>query len=192
MLQGANGSGKTTLIRMLSGLLQPTAGSIFINDDTFNKIDNENYRSKIGSIIQGETPFEGTILENITFNNPKVRQEDIRWALDSVQLTDFIKTLPEGLNTKIFPEGKQLSSSNAQKVLLARSIVHRPSVLFYEDPTDRMDAEAAAALIDFIFSDRNPWTVIVSSANPYWQARSTRQITMDNGKITEDKINYHA
>ncbi|MGV3459754.1 MAG: peptidase domain-containing ABC transporter [Flavobacterium sp.] len=188
LLQGANGSGKTTLIRLLSGLLQPTSGSIFVNDDTVTKIDNASYRSKIGSIIQGETPFEGTILENITFNNPAVSKEDIRWALDSVQLADFIKTLPEGLNTRIFPEGKQLSSSNAQKVLLARSIVHRPSILFYEDPTDRMDTQTAAALIDFIFAKENPWTVVVSSANPHWQTGSTRQVTMENGKITEDKV----
>ena len=186
LLLGNNGSGKTTLIRILSGLLQPASGALYINDDTFRKIDISSYRSKIGSVIQGESPFEGTILENITFNDPSISVDDLKWALDSVQLTPFIKTLPDGLATKIFPEGKQLSSSNAQKILLARSIVRRPSLLFYEDPTDRMDSAAAAALIDFIFSKDNPWTVIVSSANPHWQARATRQITMENGKIVND------
>lgn len=187
LLRGNNGSGKTTLIRILSGLLQPASGALYINDDTFRKIDPASYRFRIGSIIQGETPFEGTILENITFNDPSISKEDLKWALDSVQLTPFIKTLPDGLDTKIFPEGKQLSSSNAQKILLARSIIRRPSLLFYEDPTDRMDSAAAAALIDFIFSGDNPWTVIVSSANPYWQAGATRQIIMENGKIVADK-----
>jgi ABC-type bacteriocin/lantibiotic exporter with double-glycine peptidase domain len=186
LVLGNNGSGKTTLIRILSGLLQPGSGALYINDDTFRKIDASAYRSRIGSVIQGETPFEGTILENITFNDPSISMGDLKWALDSVQLTPFIKNLPEGLDTKIFPEGKQLSSSNAQKILLARSIVRKPLLLFYEDPTDRMDSTAAAALIDFIFSKDNPWTVIVSSANPHWQARATRQITMDNGKIVTD------
>lgn len=186
LLKGNNGSGKTTLIRVLSGLLQPTSGTLSLNDGSFVKICSTDYRARIGCIIQGETPFEGTILENITFNDPSIQPDDLRWALDAVQLTSFIKSLPEGLDTKIFPEGKQLSSSNAQKILLARSIVHRPSILFYEDPTDRMDKEAATALIDFIFSPDNPWTVIVSSANLHWQAKATRRITMENGKIIND------
>jgi ABC-type bacteriocin/lantibiotic exporter with double-glycine peptidase domain len=136
IIDGENGSGKTTLIRVLSGLLHPTSGNFFINDDTFKKIDIKQYRSRTGSIIQGETPFEGTILENITFNDKSISTEDIKWALDGVQLTDYIKKLPKGLDTKIFPEGKELSSSNAQKILLARSIIHKPNILFYEEPTD--------------------------------------------------------
>ncbi|MEL1245019.1 ATP-binding cassette domain-containing protein [Flavobacterium sp. DGU11] len=187
LLQGNNGAGKTTLIRVLSGLLQPTSGALSINDDSLVKIDPSSYRARIGCIVQGETPFEGTIRENITFNNPAIGIADVRWALDAVQLTDYIKSLPDGLDTKIYPEGRQLSSSNAQKILLARSIVHRPSILFYEDPTDRMDKDAAEAIIKFIFSGKNPWTVVVSSANIHWESRATRQIIMENGKIVNDQ-----
>jgi ABC-type bacteriocin/lantibiotic exporter with double-glycine peptidase domain len=185
-LEGLNGSGKTTLIRILSGLLQPTSGSFYINDDTYRKIDLEQYRSQISTIIIGETPFEGTILENITFNNPLISQEDLKWAIDSVNLGDFIKSLPKGLDTKIYPEGKQLSSSNAQKVLLARSIINRPKILFYEDALDKMDHDAAKEVIDFITSKENKWTLIVSSKNDYWKQKCTRNITMSDGKIIKD------
>jgi ABC-type bacteriocin/lantibiotic exporter with double-glycine peptidase domain len=185
-LEGDNGSGKTTLIRILSGLLQPTSGTFFINDDTYRKIDLQQYRSQIGTIINGETPFEGTILENITFNNPSISQEDIKWAIESVKLGSFIKSLPEGLDTKIFPEGRQLSSSNAQKILLARSIINKPKILFYEDALDRMDAPIAKEIIDFLTSSENKWTLIVSSKNPYWKEKCTRKITMQEGKISND------
>lgn len=186
IIDGENGSGKTTLIRVLSGLLHPTSGNFFINDDTFRKIDIKQYRSRIGSIIQGETPFEGTILENITFNDKSISTEDLKWALDAVQLTNFIKTLPKGLDTKIFPEGKELSSSNAQKILLARSIIHKPNILFYEEPTDKMDVKAANEIIDFITNEKNKWTVIVSSQNPHWLTKCTREITMQKGTILSD------
>jgi len=186
LLDGDNGSGKTTLIRILSGFIQPTSGGFFINDDTYRKIDLQQYRSQIETIINGETPFEGTILENITYNNPAITQEDIKWAIESVKLGSFIKSLPKGLDTKIFPEGKQLSSSNAQKILLARSIVNKPKILFYEDALDRMDADVAKEIIDFLTSSENKWTLIVSSKNPYWKEKCTRKITMEEGKISND------
>ncbi|WP_396195335.1 peptidase domain-containing ABC transporter [Flavobacterium sp.] len=185
-LDGNNGSGKTTLIRILSGLINPTSGAFYINDDTYRKIDLEQYRSQISTIIIGETPFEGTILENITFNNPLISQDDLKWAIDSVKLGDFIKSLPKGLETKIYPEGKQLSSSNAQKILLARSIINRPKILFYEDALDKMDNDAAKEVIDFITSKENKWTLIVSSKNDYWKQKCTRKITMSEGKIIND------
>ena len=189
VIDGENGSGKTTLIRILSGLLQKTSGAFYINDDTFKKIDLKQYRSQIGSIISSETPFEGTLLENITFNDKNISTENLKWALDSVQLSPFIKSLPKGLDTRIFPEGKQLSSSNAQKLLLARSIVHKPKILFYEDPTDKMDEKVANEIIDFITSEKNNWTIIVSSKNPYWRTKCNRRIIMQNGTIQLDLKN---
>ncbi|AWA30324.1 ABC transporter ATP-binding protein/permease [Flavobacterium magnum] len=187
LLRGENGSGKTTLLRVLSGLLEPSFGAVFINDDTYKKMDLAQYRSHIGVIIHGETPFEGSVLENITFNNPDVMHEDVKWAIEAVGLGGFIKSLPKGLETRIHPEGHQLTSSNAQKILLARSIVTRPRILFYEDPTDKMDDGAARDIIDFITDARHPWTVMVSSRNPYWEAHSSRVITMQQGQIVEDK-----
>ncbi|WNM19217.1 peptidase domain-containing ABC transporter [Flavobacterium capsici] len=186
LLKGNNGSGKTTLIRILCGLLKPSSGSLFINDDTYQKIDLEQYRSQIGTIIIGETPFEGTVLENITFNNPSISQENIKWAIESVKLGDFIKSLPKGLETKIFPEGKQLSSSNSQKILLARNIINKPKILFLEEPFDKMDNQVAEELIDFITSKENNWSILISSKNPYWEQKCNRIITMSEGKIIND------
>ncbi|HAH54887.1 MAG TPA: ABC transporter ATP-binding protein/permease [Flavobacterium sp.] len=185
-LEGDNGSGKTTLLRTLSGFMQPTMGSFFINDDTYRKIDINHYRTQIGTIIHGETPFEGTVLENITFNNPLITNEDLKWAIDSAKLGDYIKSLPEGLDTKIFPDGRQLSSSNAQKIVLARSIINKPKILFYEDPLDKMDEAATNQIIDFLTDSKNKWTLIVSSKNDYWKQKCNRKITMKEGKIIAD------
>ena len=188
LISGENGAGKTTLIRILSGLLQPTFGTFFINDDSYRKIDYAQYRLQIGTIIQGETPFEGTILENITFNNPNITTEDLKWALDGVQLSSYIKTLPNGLDTMIFPEGKQLSSSNAQKILMARSIINRPKILFYEDPLDKVNSEVSKEIIDFITKPNHKWTIVIATKNDYWKQKCTRTITLEDGKIIADNL----
>ncbi|WP_438861432.1 ATP-binding cassette domain-containing protein [Flavobacterium adhaerens] len=188
-LDGKNGSGKTTLIRILSGLLQQTAGSFYINDDSFKKINLKQYRSQIGCIINGETPFEGSIRDNITFNNPNIDSDNLKWAINGLQMSRFIKSLPNGLETSIYPEAKQISSSNVKKILLARSIIHKPKILFYEDPTDTMDENVANEIIDFLTSKEHRWTIVVSSKNPYWKTKCNRVITMEDGKIISDSKN---
>jgi len=188
ILNGKNGAGKTTMIRILAGLLSPTSGAFFVNDDTFRKINLEQYRSQVATIIQGETPFEGTLLENLTFNDPLVSEDDVRWAVEATQLMPYFRTLPNGLDTELLQDGGQLSSSNAQKILIARSIVRKPKVLFYEDPTDRMDDDAARKIIDFICEPQHKWTIVVTSKNPYWREKMSRSITMDQGKIINDQI----
>lgn len=185
-LSGNNGSGKTTLIRLLSGILVPTSGKIYINDESLDTINLNQYRCHIGSIIQGETLFEGTILENITFKNDDIPSEDLKWILNGVQLSSVIKKLPKGLETKIYPNDHLLSSSDAQKILLARSMVNKPSILFYEDPTHAMDTNTAKEVIDFILHENQDWTVVVTSKNEYWKSNCNREIFMDNGTIKLD------
>lgn len=185
-IDGENGSGKSTFTRILAGLLQPTSGRFFINDDIYRKIDLANYRSQIGTILQNETPFEGTILENITLNDPTISFDDVKWALENVQLASYIQKLPEGLQTRIYPEGKQLSSSHAQKILLARSIIHKPKILFFEDPINKTDEDAARKIIDFLTDSKNKWTLIVSAKDDYWKTKCNRNITLHKGKIVAD------
>jgi ABC-type bacteriocin/lantibiotic exporter with double-glycine peptidase domain len=185
-LDGINGSGKTTFLRILAGLIQTDTNSIYINDENYKRINIAQYRSQIGIVTAEQSTFEGTIYENITFNNKLIQPERLRWVLEKVKLTEEIKKLSAGLDEIILADGKQLPSSTTQKILLARAIINYPAILFLEAPFDKMDKEQANEIIDFIVSKENNWTVIVTSKNDYWKEKCERIITLDQGQIISD------
>lgn len=186
LIDGDNGAGKTTLIRMLSGLYEPTKGNLIINNDSINKMSINQYRNHFGSILTGETLFEGTLLENICFNTKNIDADKLKWALDGVQLTPFIKLLPLGLQTAITSDGIQLSSSNIQKILLARAILNNPRILFLENALDKTDIETSKKIIDFLVDPTHNWTIIAVSKNKYYKEKCDRIVTIEKGTIAND------
>ena len=183
---GVNNSGKTTLVRLLSGYLVPSSGIIYMNESVMKRSESGYYKNYTGLVMQDDTLFEGSLLENLTFNNPKVSNEDIKWALDAVGLTVIVKRLPNGLDTIINSDGRHLTRSVIQKILIARAIISRPKVLFLEEPTISMDPSASRQIIDFLVSPENSWTIIVSSIDEYWKKACNREIDMNNGEIVRD------
>jgi ABC-type bacteriocin/lantibiotic exporter with double-glycine peptidase domain len=183
LIQGENGSGKTTLIRLLSRLIEPSAGTIFINNTNYKKFSFEEYRSKIGIITLKDTTFEGTILENITCSCPEVTMKDVSEILEKLDLTKLIKSLPLGLETPLISEGKQVNSSAIQKILLARVLVAKPKILFLEEPVDKLDKKTAGKVIDMLTDASQPWTLVVISKSKYWKEKCNKIITLEKGKI---------
>lgn len=178
VLKGENGSGKTTLLRLLARLFEPTSGTLYINNTNSKLLSLEEYRSKIGFIALNESPFDGTIYENITNNNPNLTLDQVHTVLEQVKLTETIKNLPKGLNTHLFPQGKQINSSVIQKIMLARCIITNPKLLFLEDPIDKADETTAKEIIDFLTSPANKWTLVVVAKHPYWEEKCNKTISL--------------
>ncbi|MCM4162919.1 MULTISPECIES: peptidase domain-containing ABC transporter [unclassified Arenibacter] len=183
LILGANGSGKTTLLRLISGVIQPNLGNIFVNDISLYGMNLNHYRSFIGQSLTEESPFEGTILENITMGDKNISQKDLYWALENVGLLQFIKDQPQGLNTTLFPEGKQIPYTVSKKIILARSIVKKPKILIFKDPLNQFDEIEALRIMNFLLDNHNPWALIVVSQDPKWINRCKRIVTLDQGKI---------
>ncbi len=187
LIQGPNGSGKTTLLRLIAGLIEPTEGNIYVNDVKLKGINLNYYRSHLGQSLTEESPFEGTLLENITFGDTTVPQEDIRWAVEKTGLTEFVKEQPKGLQTVIYPEGKHISYTIAKKIVLARSIVKKPKLLILKDPLDQFDESETIRIMDFLTDDSNPWALVVVSQNEKWIRRCGRIINLADGRIINEK-----
>lgn len=188
LLLGSNGAGKSTLLKLIAGLIQPTGGEIFVNENSIKSIKLNHYRSLLGQSLSEESPFEGTLLENITFGDSNITQQDIRWALEKTGLSEFVKQQPKGLNTIIHPEGIQIPYSVARKIILARSIVRKPSLLILNDPLDQLDPDEEDKILEFIFSPENNWSVIVTSKDAKWKKYCDRILHIDQGKL----VNYNA
>ena len=186
LLRGKNGAGKSTLLRLIAGLIRPTSGEIFINDISLKSLKLNHYRALLGQSLSEESPFEGTLLDNLTFGDKSISQQDIRWALEKTGLSDFVKQQPKGLNTVIHPEGLQIPYSVSRKILLARSIVRKPSLLILNDPLDQLDPEEEDKILDFLFSPENPWSIIVSSKEEKWEKYCDRILHIEQGKLVNN------
>ena len=180
---GESGSGKSSLLQLIAGIIEPTSGHIYIDNLSLSSLQLNHYRSQLGLSLSIENPFEGTIKDNLTFGSTNISDEDIFKILNIVGLSQFIKEQPKGLQTVLYPEGKQMSYTIAKKIVLARAILKQPKVLILEDALDQFNIEETNTIIDFLTSESNPWTLIVVSSNERWKNKCTQQITLENGEI---------
>ncbi|WP_273568289.1 peptidase domain-containing ABC transporter [Maribacter halichondriae] len=183
LIVGTNSSGKSTLLRLIAGIIEPSDGSVYVNNVSMKGINANHYRSFLGQSLTEETPFEGTILENITFGDTSISQKDLYWALENVGLLQFVKQQPKGLNTILYPEGQQIPYTVAKKIVLARSIVRKPKLLILKDALNQFDEIEALRIMEFLTDKSNPWALVIVSQDPKWIGRCGRIITMENGKI---------
>ncbi len=186
LLRGKSGSGKNTLLRIIAGILEPDSGGVYVNGVSLKGMNLNYYRSHLGQSLPEESPFEGTILNNITFGDKETTNEQVYWALDKVGLIEFVKKQPEGLNTVLYPEGKQIPYTISKKIVLARSIVRKPKLLILKDPLDQFNNEEADRILNFLSDSSNGWALLVVSENDKWIKKCSRIITMDKGRIINE------
>ncbi|MEA1787189.1 ATP-binding cassette domain-containing protein [Arenibacter sp. GZD96] len=185
-IPSASSSGKTTLLQLIGGLITPTKGTIYINNRDLIGINLNHYRSMLGFVLLTETPFEGTILDNITFGDKRISNADVAQVLEKTGLTEFVKKQSKGIHTTIFPEGQHIPSSVGKKIILARSLVRKPKLLLLKEPLDQIDELEANTIMDYLVDPSNPWSLIVISKNPRWGLVTDRTLKLANGKLIDD------
>ena len=187
LVNGTNGSGKTSLLKLISGIIKPTRGNVFVNNNSLSGINLNHYRAHLGQTLEEETPFEGTLYQNLTFGDSTITKAEIDSAIESVRLSDFVKHLPKGLNTVLRPEGKEMSYTVSKKIILARAILKKPKLLVLKELLDHFDQKEASVIIDFLIDKKHSWSLIVVSQNPLWVNKLDKIISLDNGQIINNK-----
>jgi len=160
---------------------------MYVNNASIQGMNLNYYRSHLGQSLLEESPFEGTILDNITFGNSAITQDQIYWAMEKVGLTSFVKEQPNGLQTILYPEGKQIPHIISKKIVLARSIVGKPKLLVLKDPLDQFGKEEANSIMQFLTNPENGWALLVVSENDTWSDYCNGIVTMEKGKVVNEK-----
>ena len=192
VVTGKNGSGKSTLLQVLAGLYDTKEGTIIYNDLPKGSLNLDSLREVIGDVLSQEQLFEGTIMENISMGRKAATFKNVEWAVKKMGLLDFIKSLPNGYDTVLDPQGKKLPRSISQKLILARSIADRPKLLLLEDILEHIEDFEKKSIIDFLMEKDNPWTMISVSSDPYFVSAAERVLTISDGVIQEVRKNDYA
>ncbi|KKB02773.1 peptidase domain-containing ABC transporter [Pantoea anthophila] len=147
---GPSGQGKTTLAKLLLGLLKPDSGCIAINGIDHTRLGMTSYRGMIGSVMQNDMLFAGSIMDNISFFDANLDRTQVETAARIAQIHNDIIAMPMGYNSMVGDMGSSLSGGQAQRIILARAIYRQPRMLILDEATSHLDVARESAINDAI------------------------------------------
>ena len=180
---GPIGSGKTSLLRLAGGLIEPTAGQVFVGGVDVTHWHPDDLRQQMAIISQTPTLFTGTVAENIRLGNPTATDNQIIAAAEVAGVADFVNQLENGLDTHLFERGAQLSGGQKQAICIARAVIADPKILIMDEPTSAFDHISEQRLVQRL----GPWvedrTLVVITHRPPLLALVSDVAIIDAGKI---------
>jgi len=144
---GPTAAGKSQLLYLLAGLLEPASGTVQYDGRNLADYDKSVIHQQVALVFQDATLFNLSLRENIGFS-PDCTDEDLAKAIATAELTDFVKTLPQGLDTIVAERGSSLSGGQKQRIMLARALALNPRVLLLDDFTARVDLRTERRILD--------------------------------------------
>jgi ATP-binding cassette subfamily B protein len=168
---GPTAAGKTQLLYLLTALTSPDEGSVEYDGIPIGSFEPVSLHKQIGFVFQDSIIFNLTLRQNIAFGD-KVTEEDMKKAIDTAELSDFIESLPQGLETVISERGSSLSGGQKQRIMLARALALNPRILLLDDFTARVDRKTEAKILDNVAKNYPDLTLVsvtqkISSVEKY-------------------------
>ena len=180
---GKSGSGKSTFVNLLAGLLSPSSGNIYIDNKS---IIGKEYliQSKIGYIPQNNYLIDDTILKNIIFSNraDNIDYDLLKDCLNQSQLSEFIESLKEGVNTHVGEKGMKISGGQRQRIGIARALYNKPEILIFDESFNSLDRATEQRLLDEIYRI-NDQTIIIISHKLENLYKCNKVMLIENGEI---------
>jgi ATP-binding cassette, subfamily B, bacterial MsbA len=181
-LVGPSGSGKSTLADLFLRFYDPTSGIIIYDGEDIRQFKQESYRRNFGVVSQEPLLFNATIRENIVYNRVS-NEENLSHAIWASNSEEFIKSLPEGLDTLIGDRGIRLSGGQKQRIAIARAIYNRPSILVLDEATSALDSESEKAVQEAINRILKDMTAIVIAHRLSTITHADKIVVLTGGEI---------
>jgi ATP-binding cassette, subfamily B, bacterial PglK len=160
---GASGAGKSTLLDLMLGLLQPSSGCIFIDDQVLDAVSRQNWAAVVGYVPQSIYLTDGTVAENIAFGTPSgdIDLVAAAAAARAAQVYDVIDALPEKFQTRLGERGLRLSGGQRQRIAIARALYRNPEILIFDEATSALDSETEEAVMEAVRSLAHQRTIVI-------------------------------
>ncbi|NVO30014.1 peptidase domain-containing ABC transporter [Hymenobacter lapidiphilus] len=181
-LVGSDGSGKSTLLDVMAGLLEGYAGVVAYDNRPLRDLAPICLSRDLADNMSHQGLFEGTLLQNITIDQPFIEPDDVAWALELVGLRDELYARAQGLNTPI-SVGTPLSDSARQKLLLVRALVSRPRLLLLDNPLSGVERGERLRIMSRLLAPDQPWTVLIATHSPDALRLCDRLVLLRDGRI---------
>ncbi len=182
---GRTGSGKTTLARLLLRLVEPTAGTIRLGGQALADVGLAELRARTGVVSQDVHLFGASIRDNLTLFDSSITDDQVRTALETLDLLDWVEAMPQGLDTELGPAGSGLSGGESQLIALSRLFLRSPDFVLLDEASSRIDPQTEARVtraIDRLLAGR---TAVVIAHRLATVERLDQLLVLDGGRIVE-------
>lgn len=180
---GGTGAGKSTLVNLIPRFYDVTGGRILVDGADVKSYPFSQLRGGIGMVPQSAVLFSGTLRSNLLWGRADASDEDIWRALELSQSAEFVRKLPEGLDTRVDQGGKNLSGGQRQRLTIARALVGVPSILILDDSASALDFATDAALRRGLRQNTAGMTVLMVSQRANTVRSADRILVLDGGQV---------
>ncbi|MFF1942162.1 ABC transporter ATP-binding protein [Rhodococcus qingshengii] len=180
---GGTGSGKTTLLNLIPRLIDSTSGSVSVGGVNVRDIDTELLCSVIGLVPQKPYLFSGTVATNLRYGNPEATDEWLWECLEIAQAADFVRAMPEGLDTPVAQGGTTVSGGQRQRLAIARALVRKPQIYLFDDSFSALDLTTDARLRAALRPVTQDACIVVVAQRISTIVEADQIIVLDDGAI---------